>query len=439
MDMATSCRAEYLVSNPYEKRFHLKNIQASISEGFKLLFNFGKQRRKSLWTLLMNRITEDGNSELLDEGQKIQERLEVFGDSEIDQELRDLTLHYDKEMIEVYKMTVSVNSEEKVMIKACHFWFILQDVLLFTRKVDDICFSQTGINKPSRPTTIQLSIKNHRLVSLLLNKDCNLEDVFNNLPKGTVESIDLMAEQWNTIKQIEDFIHDKTPDIDVIPEIKNIQVLTNIQLLLRFMMLDLVAIVNAYLKSSSDIEYSLNLRRICVTKVSTIVHLYGYNEEEHEQSIWKQLEDIVPVGASERLECEKIDRLLKNFASNSSDKDLRATFVHLFDNSKACSNINEVITSIEDIDPVAQVVEIQSLLKIYRLLMPFLSALMDILVKEAHEMSVKSNNELNDQLDEAISRCENSELPDNQKKQFIDKMIEMKRIINDTMFTNEIH
>lgn len=71
--------------------------------------------------------------------------------------------------------------------------------------------------------------------------------------------------------------------------------------------------------------------------------------------------------------------------------------------------------------------------------MPFLSALMDILVKEAHEMSVKSNNELNDQLDEAISRCENSELPDNQKKQFIDKMIEMKRIINDTMFTNEIH
>ena len=47
-----------------------------------------------------------------------------------------------------------------------------------------------------------------------------------------------------------------------------------------------------------DIEFALNLRRVYVTKVSTMLHLYGYNDNEKNRSIWKQIVAIVPSNAS---------------------------------------------------------------------------------------------------------------------------------------------
>ena len=112
MDIGVLCRAELSVDNIYEKRFYLKNIQASISEGYKLIFNFGKLRKKSLWKKLMMKISEEENKELINESIEIDKNLEIFGNTEIDKELRDLTLHYDDEMIKVYQKTLSIDSEE---------------------------------------------------------------------------------------------------------------------------------------------------------------------------------------------------------------------------------------------------------------------------------------------------------------------------------------
>lgn len=125
MDISVSCRAEFSTSNLYEKRFHLKNIQASISEGFKLLFNFGKQRNKSLWMKLMIEVYNVCDDKLISKGLDIENKLIRFGTSNIDKELRDLTLHYDKEMMEVYRKTSDISSEEIVIKKVCGFWALL--------------------------------------------------------------------------------------------------------------------------------------------------------------------------------------------------------------------------------------------------------------------------------------------------------------------------
>lgn len=431
MDVGTSCKAEFSINNMYGKRFYMKNIQASISEGYKLLFNFGKLRKKSLWKKLIKQIHEEGNQELIAEGLVIDKRLETFGDTEIDQELRKLTLHYDNEMIEVYKKTASVNSEEDVMKKVCTFWGILQDMKLYTDKINEYCSSKTGIYKPFSSSPIQLSVNVlHKTVCQLINKDGKLESVFDNLPKGAVESIDSIAEHWNATKRVEAYTRNKVPTIGNVPEIGDVQVLANIQLLLRFMMLDMVAIVNAYLKSSSDIEYALNLRRVCVTKVSTMVHLYGYTSDEHDQSIWKKIEDMIPNGSSELLpQCKTIGDLMEKIVSQSHDKDLRATFVHLFDNSKACSDLTDVVNAIEGINPIVQVAEIQLLLEVYKLMMQFSTTLMNVLAQEAHEKIVRSNKAMNDKMDELIRKFEESKLPDELKKQLID----MKNKMNDLL------
>lgn len=434
MDMSASCRAEFSVNNLYEKRFHMKNIQASISEGYKLLFNFGKLRKKSLWKKLMKLIYEEGNQELIAEGIVLDKRLETFGDTEIDQELRNLTLHYNYEMIEVYKKTISVNSEEDVMKKVCTFTDILQGMTLFTDKVDEYCFSKTGIDKPFSSSPIQLNVNPfHKTVYHLINKGGRLENIFKNLPKGAIDSIDLMAKHWNASKRVEAYIRDKKLAIGNVPEIGKVQVLTNIRLLLKFMMLDMVAIVDAYCKSSSDIEYALNFRRVCVIKVATMVHLYGYTSDEHDQSVWKKIEEMVSTWPSLLLLCKDISGLLEKIVSQSHDKDLRTTFVHLFDNSKYCSDLADVVSAIEGINPIIQVVEIQLLLGVYNLMMQFTKTLMNLLAEEAREKSVRSNKAINDQMDELISKFKESKLPDDQKKQLIDMMKDTKRIMNDLM------
>ena len=433
MDVGVSCKAEFSVNNPHEKRFHMKNIQASISEGYKLLFNFGKLRKNSLWKKLMKQIHEEGVQELISEGIAIDKKIAAFGDTEIDQELRNLTLHYDNEMIEVYDKTVSVNSEEYVMKKVCSFWGILHDVKLYTEKVDKYCLSAKGINKPSPlfPTPLNVNTL-HKIVCQFIDKDGKLANTFDDLPKYIIEGVDLMAGHWNTTKRVEAYIRNE--GLADIPEIENVQVLVNIQLLLRFMMLDMAAIVNAYLKSSSDIEYALNLRRVCVTKVSTMVHLYGYTYREHEQSIWKRIEDMIPLESSELIShSNNIGNLLQKIVSQSHDKNLRATFVHLFDNSKICSDLTDVVDTIEGINPIIQVAEIYLLLEVYKLLENFSATLMNVLAQEAHEKNVQSNKTINDQMNKFIHDFEESKLPDDQKKQLIDMMKETKRKINDLL------
>lgn len=435
MDIGVACKAELSVENVYEKRFHIKNIYASISEGYKLLFNFGKSRKESLWKKLMEKLQENSNPDLIAEGLEIENRLVDF-ETNIDKELRDFTYHYDKQMFEVYQKTVSVNSEEDVMQKVCIFWEILQDIILFTKKVDTFCFVQTRIKKTSSLIQINHSVNSlHKNASNLIKKDGKLEDLFDKLSPETIKDIDLMAKKWDSARRIKEYIHNNT-EIGEMPEIAHVQILTNLQMLLKFMKLDIQSIVRAYIKSSSNIEYALNLRKVCITKVSTIVHIYGYNEDERSKSIWKQIENIIPVNSlSLRQESYIIANILEKMTSNSNDKNLRNRFIHLFDNSKKCADIADVLEAIEEINPVMQIMDIYLLLEIYKLLMNFTTSIMDTLVNNSHERVLQSTKEINDKMDKFIQIIVNSSLSEEYKSRMHDMFNELKRKINTTIYS----
>lgn len=439
MDMSVSCRAEFAVDNICEKRFYLKNIQASISEGYKLIYNFGKLRSRSLWKKLMMKVCKDGSQELIDECMEIDKNLETFGKTEIDKELRDLTLHYDDEMIKVYQKTLSVNNEDKVMKIVVRFWGILQDIVLFTQKVDAYCLEATNIEKiyPAFQITPKVN-PFHQTVCNLINKESKLEDVLKNIIQRGAEGLDCLAKYWFSTKRIEKHIQENASTIGHIQEIDNIQALTNVYLLLQFMMLDLAAIVDAYLKSSSNIEYALNLRRVCVIKVSTMVHLYGYTSDEHNCSIWVKIEKMIPKDSRDLKDTANgISRILNEIVTNNNDKELRSTFVHLFDNSRACADITKVVMTIESINPMEQIVETQLLLEVHRRLMNFITNLMNVLSQNAHEKNLESTKSINDQLNESIHKIENSQLPDEQKKHVIAMISKIKKIINGQLYNED--
>lgn len=59
-----------------------------------------------------------------------------------------------------------------------------------------------------------------------------------------------------------------------------------------FLRSDLTCAIRAYLNAMSSIERSLHLRKIYLTEVSALTHLYGYNEKKKTQSLWSQLMSI---------------------------------------------------------------------------------------------------------------------------------------------------
>ena len=87
MDIGVSCRALFQTDFAYVKRFYLKNILASISEGFKVIMNFGKSRKYALWNLLEEELIHIANSDLIDGFNKIKLRLIEFGDKRIDKDI----------------------------------------------------------------------------------------------------------------------------------------------------------------------------------------------------------------------------------------------------------------------------------------------------------------------------------------------------------------
>ena len=400
MDIGVSCRALFQTNYAYEKRFHLKNVLASISEGFKAIMNFGKSRKYALWNLLEEELIHIGNSDLNYGFKKIKLQLIEFGDNRIDKDTRDLTLHYDDAMIKVFEKTASLNSEEDTMKLLCDFWAILQDMLKFTYTLDEYIQATTGLSKPNKAINVQNGVNHdHNVIKLLIENKGQLESAISTvLPKAT-NQLDDMANHYFRLQKIRKYIKEEAPCIIEIPELNNLETLANYELLIRFMALDLASVLNAYLHSDSNIEASLNLRRVVVIKTSTLVHLYGYDDREQEKSVWKSIQGFIP-SDDETLKAEEqtIQNLLSKLIAGSDDKRLRASLVHLYDNGSHKSNIEETLESVEILDPARQTVEILLLMEIYKKMEAFTKKLMDRMAQNARQQKEASQKEMLDKI-----------------------------------------
>ena len=431
MDIGVSCRALFQTNYAYEKRFHLKNVLASISEGFKAIMNFGKSRKYALWNLLEEELIQIDNSDLIDSFNKIKLQLIEFGDNRIDKDIRDLTLHYDDAMIKVFEKTVSLNSEEDTMKLLCEFWAILQDMLKFTYTLDEYTQANTGLSKPNEANNVQLDVNHdHNVIKLLIDNKGKLEAAISTvLPKASSQ-LDDMANHYFRLQKIRKHIKEEAPCIIDFPELNNLETLANQELLIRFMALDLASVLNAYLHSESDIEASLNLRRIVVIKTSTFVHLYGYDEREHEKSVWKNIQTFIPSDDEElKSEEQTIQSLLSKLVADSDDKNLRASLVHLYNNGSHKSNIEETLVSVESLDPAKQTVEILLLMEVYKKMEAFTKKLMNTLALNAHQQREASQKEMLDKISKMRQFIEQSNTAPEIKDAFFQMMDKIKNLI----------
>lgn len=379
MDIAVSLRAAIDTNINYEKRYHLKNLQASISESYKCIINFEKSRKKSIWVRLGTEIKNNPELEIDAIYDEITQKLVCFGENGIDKNLRDITLHYGENLIEVYRATVLVNDEDKVYLKTCGYMAIIHGIL----NLINIIESHFDIGPKTQLPVPESDGINDTFKSLINNGD-KLNDSVAKILQEADKRLDFLAKHYNNFCRIESYINSLPLDSVSIPEIMNVKAMLNWELLFGFMTVDLAAVIKAYLESQSTEEYKMNLRRLVVVKTSLLVHLYGYNKQEHENSIWARLKELVPTSESALLsESQEIEEILKKITSDSSAKGVRAVYVHLVDNSNSKFSLPATIEAIEKINPIEEVVHANFMLTLTKRVHNFTSNLMEALAEKA--------------------------------------------------------
>lgn len=424
MDIEVSVRATLGTDNAYEKRFHLKNIRASISESYKSIWNFETAREKSIWSKLGGEIN-DTNQVIEELYQKITAALIAFDKKHISQDLRNLTLHYDDDMMRVYKATVGINNEDAEMKSVCEYMDILQSIRLLVALVE----LNKGISMPS-PAAVMEHYSINSIVEQLINKHGKLMEVVEKAINDSSDNIDYLADTNSRFQKIQSLVEQQAIVCVPFNELENFKVLLNAQMLLQFMIGDVAAITKAYLQSRSEEEHKMNLRRFVVTQTSTLVHLYGYNDAEQEKSIWKLLMSFLPQSDSSLIkECDNTEEKLQKLVTDSVDKKERALYVHLVNGSKSKFGIPDTLKAIDAIDPIREIVEVNVLLVIMNQVRDLLNHVMNILSKEVRKSRQEDEHKIEKMFDDMIRLVSNGNLPEEQKIKLLEMFSSVKENI----------
>ena len=396
-DMYSSYRAVINAQTPIEKRLNLKNFRADMHESFKLLYGFGSMRQHTTWAKIGTEIRILSDSEKNDNYRELQELYDTITtsiltieSSDEEKDNRELTYHYDDDLLKVYQNILDTNDEEKFSQRFISIMSTLQVVLRFLHQIEFL----EGIKGYQLPKveTVDISLLFvQRMLANKLNGNSRLREALDYILKNS-SRIDDAARLENGMCAFKEFALSQNPLADI-PEADNMINLANTQLLLQIMLVDIATIVNAYVHSGSDPEYALTLRRLTITRVSTLSHLYGYSDTEKSKSLWTLICNMIPGACTPLIsESEKINSALEGLIDNV-DKKNRTLYAHFIDKRK--SNVSEIISGIENFNLFAELKKADSLLRVTKWVQNFLRDLIDKLAKDAHEKAETSKAEMN--------------------------------------------
>ena len=123
-------------STHYEKRQAMTKINIVMSEGYKKIYGFKEQQqRKSFWISQIKTAVDllgvcNAEFDRIEEG--ILRNFE--SDNIFNQDMRDLSVHYDKDPLKVYKMLSDLSAEE-VTDRCLKFFALLAEVSGFVSKL----------------------------------------------------------------------------------------------------------------------------------------------------------------------------------------------------------------------------------------------------------------------------------------------------------------
>ena len=273
--------------NLYVKRYHMQMINLSQCEWCKYLV--GRDQGGIIPKLIgyLDRLHQDPK-ELKDIGQHVRS----LG-RQCDTTLRNVTAHYDNPDT-MYAMLITLDDED-VYVKRVGEQLLVHDMIL--QYVSPVLQTITEtLCTDNKECTYTRSVDEFTFIDIVNEK---VAEAFHNKEKLDVVIAEQIANAWKNIeshkknyticeKAIE-FFTDKQADCTRFSEIR---VLEELRWEVSFMQYDLVCSMNTYLKADSNAERSISFMRAYRIETSALSHLYGYNDEYREKSIWNKIRNI---------------------------------------------------------------------------------------------------------------------------------------------------
>lgn len=147
LDLTTATRIYLHSTSPYEKLYSARQIYIILNEAFKKIYNFitynkdGSEnetyRNNSFWVKYIKEIVQDIDN-LNKEYNEITVELEAYHKDHFSdiKEVRDMSIHYDKQPTKVYQMLINLDPE-RTLVKMLPFIKILNQMFDFTQKIPD--------------------------------------------------------------------------------------------------------------------------------------------------------------------------------------------------------------------------------------------------------------------------------------------------------------
>lgn len=258
----------------------------------------------------------------------ISEQLLSIEATNTDRDDRNLTYHYDDDFLLVYRLTLKTNSEEKASLKYIEFVKILGAMLEFGNQIE-LTEAVLGYILPQGNTNHDdMALSAVKTVAETLGKHPQLPEVLSIAVDKGAAQLDSFAKYKKDVVMVEERVGEIINSEIDIPEFDVIKDLLDVQMLVSFMMADMAAILRGFVGAGSKAEYPLILRRMTISRVSTLSHLIGYGNDEAD-SMWRGIISVIPEDNHElQEEAEKIELILEGM-KKSDDCDRRALYVHL--------------------------------------------------------------------------------------------------------------
>lgn len=274
----------------YEKRYFLRCINECVCEAYNY---FKGKENDGVWDNIISVVRTLDNPILKAYADNIESELQKLEENHLDIKLRNATAHYDKP-IKLYDTISTITSEDTFCKAVSQYMLIHMRINHFA----DIVFAVLFQLLPNRNAICHRKEagKNRALDIKTLLETKLAEKFAGDSRMGFVskESLERVSKSIDTLYRTHKsfdagYNYFKENGIDFPVSLEVTHQLCLIRMIVDFMRCDITCAMRAYMNSETNLERALHLRKICLTEVSALKHLYGYNEQSKRTSLWAQL------------------------------------------------------------------------------------------------------------------------------------------------------
>lgn len=403
----------------YEKRYHIQSINLCICEAQNY---FVGNKNNGVWSLLKPYILSLGNPILQSYVTIIDNKLEKLGVNHCNKEMRNSTAHYDKPLRR-YDLLNSITDEDIYCKAVSHFMLIHLRISQLSTIVFAI-ISQISPNK---------SLENIEQGKPILDIKAFVEEKLAYTFSSSEELTSVSSESLIKVSNNIDSLFNKNLNIGKLKELlgtKNIDIplsldivyqLILLRMMINFIRCDLTSSIRAYMSSESSIERSVHLRKIYLTEVAALTHLYGYNSNKKNNSLWQQLM-ILDV---QHNECEivSLQEELENMTSKL-DSTRRNLHTHFREDEKL--NILKRYETYKELNQIDEISKALNLINLCKKIEDYTMSVLTRVEQLEQKMAQERENRFNTMFENLQNMTMQSKTSEETKSQIINMLDQMK-------------